>query len=82
MTEDGGKINMNTIADLNNMKGSKTESTEIGLFVRTSDEELKKWDKQKIFDALVRETNINEDTARVVAREVDRKSTRLNSSHL
>ena len=48
------------------------ESTEISLFVRTSDEEIKKWDKSRIFDALMRETDISEDAAAIVAREVEK----------
>jgi anaerobic ribonucleoside-triphosphate reductase len=48
------------------------ESTELSLFVRTSDEEIKKWDKSRIYDALVRETNISLDAARIVATEVEK----------
>lgn len=48
------------------------ESTELTLFVRTSDEELKKWDRVKIYDALLRETSISEDAASIVAREVEK----------
>jgi len=51
---------------------SERESTEISLFVRTSDEEIKKWDKSRIFDALMRETDISEDAAAIVAREVEK----------
>lgn len=63
---------MNTSAELNNVRGSKTESTEIGLFVRTSGQELAKWDKQAIYDALMRETDISPDAASVVAKEVEK----------
>ncbi len=48
------------------------ESTELSLFVRTSDEEIRKWDKTKIYDALIRETTISEDAASIVAREVEK----------
>ena len=63
---------MNTSAELKNVTGSKSESTEIGLFVRTSGHELAKWDKQAIYDALIRETDISPDAATVVAREVEK----------
>ena len=53
------------------------ESTELTLFVRTSDEELKKWDKVKIYDALMRETTISEDAAAIVAREVEKMISEL-----
>jgi ribonucleoside-triphosphate reductase len=48
------------------------ESTELSLFVRTSDEDIKEWDRQRIHDALMRETNISEDAAAIVSREVER----------
>ena len=44
----------------------------MSLFVRTSDEEIKKWDKSRIYDALVRETDISLDAARIVATEVEK----------
>ncbi|HSV42106.1 MAG TPA: anaerobic ribonucleoside-triphosphate reductase, partial [Methanomassiliicoccales archaeon] len=53
------------------------ESTELSLFVRTSDEEIKKWDKGKIFEALVRETTISEDAASIVSREVEKMISEL-----
>jgi anaerobic ribonucleoside-triphosphate reductase len=51
---------------------SDRESTELSLFVRTSDEEIKKWDKSRIYEALIRETDISEDAAAIVAREVEK----------
>jgi anaerobic ribonucleoside-triphosphate reductase len=48
------------------------ESTELSLFVRTSDEDIKEWDRDKIYDALIRETNIGEDAAAIVAKEVEK----------
>ncbi|MBN1109288.1 MAG: anaerobic ribonucleoside-triphosphate reductase [Methanomassiliicoccales archaeon] len=51
---------------------SERESTELSLFVRTSDEEIKKWDKSRIYEALIRETDISEDAAAIVAREVEK----------
>ena len=53
------------------------ESTELTLFVRTSDEELKKWDRVKIYDALIRETTISEDAASIVSREVEKMISEL-----
>lgn len=53
------------------------ESTELTLFVRTSDEELKKWDRSKIYDALMRETTISEDAAAIISREVEKMISEL-----
>ena len=60
----------------------KSESTDIGLFVRTSDEELKKWDKAKIYDALVRETDIGEDAASIVSREVEKMVAKMELEYI
>ena len=51
---------------------TEDESTELALFVRTSDEEIHKWDRKKIYDALVRETDIHPDAASIIAREVEK----------
>lgn len=55
-----------------NLGMGNPESTEYSLFVRTSDEDIKEWDKQRIHDALMRETNISEDAASIVSKEVER----------
>ena len=49
----------------------EAETTDMALFVRTSDESLNNWNRQRIVDALVRETNIDLDTARGIASEVE-----------
>lgn len=54
------------------VKKNGDESTELSLFVRTSDEEIKKWDRKRIYDALIRETDIHIDAASIVAREVEK----------
>lgn len=43
----------------------------MALFVRTSEEDFRNWDRQKIVDALVRETYIDEDTAIRISKEVE-----------
>ena len=50
----------------------KSDSTDVALFVRTSDEEIQKWDKKRIFDTLIRETDIHEDAAIIIATEVEK----------
>ncbi len=69
---------MESTVNLKNVTGSENESTEIGLFVRTSGEELKKWDKKKIFDALVRETDIDHGIANIVSTEVEKMVAKIN----
>ena len=60
-------------ARLDNMvvfPGSK-ETTEMMLFVRTSGETMKGWDRAKIVEALIRETFIDRDTAEQISCEVE-----------
>jgi anaerobic ribonucleoside-triphosphate reductase len=60
----------------------KTDSTDVALFVRTSDEEIEKWDKDRIFDTLIRETDIHEDAANIIAIEVEKMISNLNIENL
>ena len=46
------------------------ETTDLALFVRTSGDDIADWNRQKIVDALVRETYIDIDTAEQISREV------------
>jgi ribonucleoside-triphosphate reductase (formate) len=47
------------------------ETTDMALFVRTSDESMHGWDRRRIVDALVRETYVDFDTAKEIAQEVE-----------
>ena len=47
------------------------ETTDMALFVRTSDESMHDWNRQRIVDALIRETYVDLDTAKEIAREVE-----------
>ncbi len=49
----------------------EVETTDMALFVRTSDEAMLGWDRQRIVDALMRETYVDSDTAKEIAREVE-----------
>jgi len=48
-----------------------SETTDLALFVRTSSEDVNSWNRQKIVDALVRETYVDIDTAEKISREVE-----------
>ncbi len=50
-----------------------SETTDITLFVRTSGEEIARWNRQRIVDALMRETDIDRETAEAVSREVEKQ---------
>ncbi|MBN1295635.1 anaerobic ribonucleoside-triphosphate reductase [bacterium] len=47
------------------------ETTDLMLFVRSSSESMKGWDRSRIVDALVRETYVDRDTAEQISREVE-----------
>ncbi|MCG6537924.1 MAG: anaerobic ribonucleoside-triphosphate reductase, partial [Syntrophales bacterium LBB04] len=49
------------------------ETTDITLFVRTSAEDVARWNRQRIVDALIRETDIDVATAEEVSREVEKQ---------
>ena len=51
--------------------GKVEDPTDVALFVRTSEEALEGWDRQKIVDALLRETYIDYDTAEEISLEVE-----------
>src|SRR3990172_3851561 len=49
------------------------ETTDITLFVRLSNEDVARWDRQRIVDALLRETIIDVDTADAISKEVEKQ---------
>uniref|UniRef100_A0A7C6AF48 Anaerobic ribonucleoside-triphosphate reductase n=1 Tax=candidate division WOR-3 bacterium TaxID=2052148 RepID=A0A7C6AF48_UNCW3 len=59
-------------------KPEERETTDYALFVRTSDDDFISWDRSKIVEALLNETNIDKDTAEKIARETE--ETILNSN--
>jgi ribonucleoside-triphosphate reductase (formate) len=48
------------------------ETTDLNLFVRTSEETISDWDRAKIVDALIRETLVDQDTANEISRDAER----------
>ena len=49
---------------------SVDETTDMALFVRTSDEDMVVWNRQRIVDALVREAYVDPATAEEISKEV------------
>jgi ribonucleoside-triphosphate reductase len=49
------------------------ETTDLTLFVRTSGEEIARWDRRRIVEALIREAAIDESTAEAISREVEKQ---------
>ena len=69
--------------DQNKTKGQmNSDATDVALFVRTSDEEIQKWDKKRIYETLIRETDIHSDAAMIIATEVEKLIANLNIDFL
>ncbi|MBU0480174.1 MAG: anaerobic ribonucleoside-triphosphate reductase [Proteobacteria bacterium] len=49
----------------------KDDSTDLALFVRTSEEDIIGWNRQRIVDALLRETFVDRDTAEKISQDVE-----------
>ena len=47
------------------------DSTDIALFVRSSQDDMTGWNRQRIVDALLRETFIDRDTAEKISRDIE-----------
>src|SRR3989339_1467760 len=54
------------------------DSTDLALFVRTSEEDIVGWDRAKIVAALVRETGIDQNVAEMIGKEVEVQIKSLN----
>jgi len=49
------------------------ETTDMTLFVRTSGEDIARWDRRRIVDALIRETGIDKGVAEDISKEVEKQ---------
>lgn len=58
------------------------DTTDLTLFVRTSAEDVVRWDRRRIVEALIRETNIDFETAEAISREVEKQIVRSGISLL
>ncbi|MFA6170219.1 MAG: anaerobic ribonucleoside-triphosphate reductase [Candidatus Margulisiibacteriota bacterium] len=58
--------------------GKVNDSTDLALFVRTSEEDIVGWDRAKIVAALVRETGIDQNVAEMIGKEVEVQIKNLN----
>jgi ribonucleoside-triphosphate reductase len=49
------------------------ETTDLTLFVRSSGEDIARWDRRRIVDALIRETAIDAETAEAISKAVEKQ---------
>jgi len=52
---------------------ARRETTDLSLFVRTSDETILEWDRQRIVEALMRETSLDRRLAETISMEVEQQ---------
>jgi len=64
-----------TVVEGGSRPSKSSETTDMALFVRSSSEELQGWDRARIEEALVRETLLDEGTARTIAQDIERTIT-------
>ena len=50
-----------------------SDTTDITLFVRTSGEDIVRWDRRRIVEALIRETGVDAETAETISRDVEKQ---------
>ncbi len=55
------------------LKKPEKESTDLAVFVRTSADNITSWDRQKIIEALVRETGLRAELANIIGVEVEKQ---------
>lgn len=56
----------------------RTDSTDLALFVRTSSDDMVKWDRSKIVEALIKETGVAPEMANIIGVEVEKQIKSLN----
>jgi len=56
-----------------NSREKNRETTDLTLFVRRSEEDVARWDRERIVEALVRETGIGREMADEISREVEKQ---------
>lgn len=56
----------------------KSNSTDLAMFVRTSGEDMVKWDRAKIVEALMKETGLASEMANIIGVEVEKQIKSLN----
>ena len=59
---------------------SASDATDLALFVRTSSENIVSWNREKIVEALIKETEISRDIAEIIGHEVERQIANLRIS--
>lgn len=62
---------MGTVTDIKKKESAMNETTDMALFVRTSQEDIMDWDRRRIVDALLRETLIDTDTAESISLQIE-----------
>ena len=69
--------NASPLAAVSDMPVPERESTDISMFVRTSADEIVAWNKDRIVDALIKETGVKRELAEIIGLEVEKQVKKL-----
>jgi len=61
----------------NIVEAKTSDATDLALFVRTSGDDIVGWDREKIVNALIKETELSRDIAEIIGHEVERQISNL-----
>jgi len=69
-------------AAASDMPVSEKESTDLSMFVRTSADEIVAWNRDRIVDALIKETGVKRELAEIIGLEVEKQVKKLSIDYI
>jgi len=70
------------LAAVSDMPTSEKESTDLSMFVRTSADEIVAWNRDRIVDALIKETGVKRELAEIIGLEVEKQVKKLSIDYI
>ena len=70
------------LAAVSDMPVPERESTDLSMFVRTSADEIVAWNRDRIVDALIKETGIKRELAEIIGLEVEKQVKKLSIDYI
>ena len=64
------------------MPATEKESTDLSMFVRTSADEIVAWNRDRIVDALIKETGVKRELAEIIGLEVEKQVKKLSIDYI
>jgi ribonucleoside-triphosphate reductase len=70
------------LAAVSDMPVPERESTDLSMFVRTSADEIVAWNRDRIVDALIKETGVKRELAEIIGLEVEKQVKKLSIDYI